>query len=67
MNIQLTFTDKEIAVIELMAPPLTATEVCNKVMRDWFTANSERMYKQIKPENEKLDEIITAHSKKVVK
>ena len=65
MNIQITFTDKQISVIELMAPPLTATEVCQKVMDDWFNSNSERMYKQIKPESEKLDEIIAVHTAKV--
>jgi len=65
MNIN--FNAKEIQVIELMKPGSTAEEIINIVLRDWFQANSERMYKQIKPESEKLDEIITAHAKDVIK
>lgn len=66
MNVQLTFTDKEITVIELMAPPLTATEICNKVMRDWFNNSVQRMHKEVKNQSEILDEIIAKSKKKGV-
>ena len=62
-TLQINFSDKEISVIELMAPGKTAEEIINTVLRDWFTANSERMYSEVKSPVTKLDEIITAHSK----
>ena len=58
MNIQLTFTDKEIEIINLMAPPLTAQEVCQKVMDDWLKSNIQRMHESAKTLTEKIDEII---------
>ena len=61
------FTSKELQIIELMKPGSTAEEIINLVLRDWFNANSERMYNTVKTKEEKLDEIITAHAKKVVK
>lgn len=64
MNIQLAFSDKELAVIQLMEPKMTPEQIINTVLRSWFTANSERMYNTVKTPDQKLDEIITAHSKK---
>lgn len=60
MNIQLQFTAKQIAIMEMMAPPLTATEVCQKVLDDWFTSNRDRMYKQVKTDDQINDEVIVA-------
>ncbi len=56
MNIN--FTPKELQVIELMAPGKTAEEIINLVLRDWFKANSSRMYNTVKTQDQKLDEII---------
>lgn len=64
MNIN--FTDKELQVIELMAPGKTAEEIINIVLRDWFNSNADRMYKQIKPQVEVLDEIIAVETAKKV-
>lgn len=63
MNIN--FTDKELQVIELMAPGKTAEEIINIVLRDWFNSNADRMYKQVKPQVEVLDELIAIHAAKV--
>lgn len=62
MNIQLS--EKELQVIELMAPGKSAEEIINIVLRDWFKANSSRMYDAVKTQDEKLDEIIAVNSKK---
>lgn len=62
MNI--LFTEKELQVIELIEPSMTAEEVCNKVLRDWFNNNAERMYNTVKTKEEKMDEIISVHSAK---
>ena len=58
MQINLNLTEKEVQVVELMAPGKSAEEIINIVIRDWFTNNSQRMYKEIKPQEEMLDEII---------
>ena len=65
MDITLTFSAKEIQVIEMMAPPKTATEVCNLVLRDWFQSNVERMSKAIKTQDQVLDELISFNDAKV--
>ena len=65
MNIQLTFTAKEIEIISLMAPPLTATEVCQKVMDDWLKSNIQRMHENAKTLTQKIDEVIADSAQKV--
>lgn len=66
-NMNINFTSKELQVIELMAPGKTAEEIINIVLQDWFRANSERMYKEIKPKEAMLDEILTVKAVKVDK
>lgn len=65
MNIQLTFTAKQIEIIALMAPPLTPTEVCQKVMDDWLVNNISRMHENAKTLTQKIDEVIADNAQKV--
>ncbi len=59
VNIELNFTDNEIAVIQLFAPGKGVEEILNIVLRDWYTVNSDRMYKKLKPQDEIAAEIIS--------
>ena len=52
-------------MIEMMAPGKTAEEIINIVLRDWFNANTDRMYKQVKPQEQVLDELIAVHAEKI--
>ena len=63
-TITLDFSEKEQSVIELMAPGKTAQEVCIIVMRDWFSANVDRMAKTIKTQDQVIDEIIAVSAEK---
>jgi hypothetical protein len=65
--IQLTFTAKEIEIIGMMAPPLTAQEVCQKVMDDWLKSNIGRMHENAKTLTQKIDEVIADNATKVDK
>lgn len=59
MDIQ-EFTDKELQVIALIAPEMTPTQLCSKVLRDWYTVESDRLFRQgITPE-QKADIIIAS-------
>ena len=66
-QINLALTDKEMQVVALMAPGKTPEAILNVVIRDWFNANMDRMYKQIKSQNEVLDEIIAVAESAVIK
>jgi len=57
-TINIAFSDKEMEIIALMAPPKTAEEVINLVLKDWFSTNAERLYNTIKTKEQKYDEII---------
>lgn len=57
---QIDFNDKELAVIELMAPGSSAEQIVNIVLRDWFNANVDRIVKTLKTQDQVLDEIIAA-------
>lgn len=50
-----------------MKPGSTAEEIINIVLRDWFNANAERMYQQVKTPEQKLDEIIAKSTADKVK
>ena len=63
MKIEIAFTEKELQVIALFAPPKSAEEIINIVLRDWFNVNATRMYETVKTPDERLDEIISVHSK----
>lgn len=63
-NIELS--NKELQIVELMAPGSTAEEIINSVIRSWFNSNLDRMYKTIKPHAEVVDEIIVAEEAKKV-
>lgn len=65
-NIQITFSDKEIEIIGMMAPPLTPTEVCQKVMTDWLQSNILRMHENAKTLTQKIDEVIAKSKEKPV-
>lgn len=56
MNIN--FNAKELEVIELMVPGKTAEQIINIVLRDWFDANADRLYKAGKTKDKILDDII---------
>ncbi len=62
---QINFTQKEEQVIELIVPGQPAEVTVNKVLRDWFDSNVERMPKAIKTKDEILDEIIQVASVEV--
>lgn len=63
MNINLN--EKELQIVELMAPGHTAEEIINSVVRSWFNSNLDRLYKTIKPYTEVVDEIIVVNTEKL--
>lgn len=64
---QIDFTEKELAVIELMAPGKSAQVIVNMILRDWFNANVDRMYKQVKPQESMLDDIMAVAAATIAK
>lgn len=64
MNINI-FNEKELEIIALMAPPKTAQEVVEIVIRDWFNSNVQRMHENAKTLTEKIDEVIADNAQKV--
>lgn len=64
MNIQLSFTNKQIEIIGMMAPNLTPTEICQRVMDDWFANNLQMLHKTVKTQAQIIDEVIAANADK---
>lgn len=56
MNIN--FTQKELDVIAKFVPNMTAEELINKVLRDWFAVTLDTYYQKDKTSTEKVDEIL---------
>lgn len=50
----------------MMNPSLTPTEICQKVMDDWFANNLQRLHQQVKTQAQVIDEVIAKSKEKPV-
>ena len=66
-QLNINLSDKELRVVEMMAPGKTAEEIINMVLKDWFASNLSRMHENIKTQTVVIDEVIADNAQKVDK